>query len=74
MNAGIRKEPYYCLDFLNKPLNSKDIKEELLVGGVNDLSKIDEYANVVLKTRKELTTFIKNFGNADIKKRVGLIK
>lgn len=63
-----------CLDFLNNPLSTQDIKQELLVGGINDLSKIDQYVNVVLRTREELIELISSIGNIEIKKRVGLIK
>ena len=63
-----------CLDFLNNPLSTQDIKQDLLVGGINDLSKIDQYVNVVLRTREELIELISSIGNIEIKKRVGLIK
>lgn len=62
-----------CLEFLRKPITARDIKNELIVGGVTDLSKINEYVNVVLRTREELKSLVNNIGNREVKNKAGLI-
>jgi 7-cyano-7-deazaguanine synthase in queuosine biosynthesis len=81
--AGRRNTPFLlsnqgqdiaaCLEFLRKPMSAKDIKDELLVGGVIDLLKIDDYVNVVLRTRDELRNLVNNIGDREVKKKAGII-
>ena len=49
-----REDILACQEFLNKPLSRKDIRKELLINGLTDLSKLDRYAEVVEQTRDEL--------------------
>jgi 7-cyano-7-deazaguanine synthase in queuosine biosynthesis len=62
-----------CLEFLKTELTREDIKEELLVAGVTDLSKINDYVDVVLRTREELKRYITEFGGDTTKKKAGLL-
>lgn len=61
-----------CLEFLKTPLTPKEIREELIINGVKDLSKLDRYIELVLKTRSELKQLILNIGNTTVKKKAGL--
>lgn len=49
-----REDISACQEFLNKPLSRNEIRKELLINGLNDLSKLDRYAEVVEQTREEL--------------------
>ncbi len=60
------------LNFLNKPLTIKEIKNELIVSGVKDLIKLDQYVDLVVRTRSELKEYINKFGNNVIKAKAGL--
>jgi len=60
------------LNFLKKPLTLKEIRNELIVNGIKDLSKLEKYANLVVQTRLELKQYINKFGNTELKKKVGL--
>ncbi|MDR1679919.1 MAG: hypothetical protein LBR81_09130 [Prevotellaceae bacterium] len=81
--AGKRNTPFLlsnqgqdiaaCLEFLRVSISAKDIKDELLIGGVTDLSKIDNYVKVVLRTRDELRNLINNIGDREVKKKAGII-
>jgi 7-cyano-7-deazaguanine synthase in queuosine biosynthesis len=62
-----------CLEFLKTELTRDDIKEELLVAGVTDLSKINNYVDVVLRTREELKRYIDSVGDYDTKRKAGLL-
>ena len=46
------------LDFLGKTLSKEDIKQELLVGGIKDFSKLDRYIDLVVRTRNELRNLV----------------
>jgi hypothetical protein len=62
-----------CLEFLKTELTREEIKEELLIAGVIDLPKINNYVDVVLKTREELKKYITKFGDDTTKKKSGLL-
>lgn len=61
-----------CLDFLNKDLSKDDIKTELIINGIKNISKLDKYVDVVWRTRIELSNWISKNGNAVIKSKAGL--
>ncbi|MBK9477687.1 MAG: hypothetical protein IPP56_14655 [Bacteroidetes bacterium] len=61
-----------CLDFLRKPLTNDEIRNELLVNGINNLEKLDRYVELVNRTRVELCNWIKKEGDPFIKKKAGL--
>ncbi|RYE39287.1 MAG: hypothetical protein EOP48_25965 [Sphingobacteriales bacterium] len=60
-----------CLDFLSNPLTKEEIKQELIVNGVKNLSKINQYADVVCRTRQELRNWVNTVGNSTIRSKVG---
>jgi 7-cyano-7-deazaguanine synthase in queuosine biosynthesis len=60
------------LNFLKKPLTIKEIRNELIVNGIKDLEKLDEYADLVDRTRLELKEYINKLGNTELKKKAGL--
>lgn len=61
-----------CLDFLNSPLSKEAIKQELIVSGVKNLSKLNQYVEVVWRTREELKLWVKNVGNSMVKTKAGV--
>jgi 7-cyano-7-deazaguanine synthase in queuosine biosynthesis len=61
-----------CLDFLNTPLKKEEIKQELIVNGIKNLSKLDEYADVVWRTRLQLSQWVKSVGNSSVKAKAGV--
>ncbi len=62
-----------CLDFLKKNLSDNDIRGELLINGVKDLTKLDGYVELVKRTRAELKEWIEKAGNNNLKQRAGII-
>ena len=61
-----------CLDFLNTPLSKEEIKQELIVNGVKNLSKLNQYVDVVWRMRNELKQWVKKVGNPAIKLKAGV--
>lgn len=61
-----------CLEYLKLPLTLKQVKEELIINGIKDLGKLDEYADVVLRTRTELKAWIGSVGNNTVKNKAGI--
>lgn len=61
-----------CLEFLKLPLTHKEIKQELIISGVKDLEKIDQYAKLVERTRLEVSSWVNKNGNNYIKEKAGL--
>jgi hypothetical protein len=57
-----------CLQYLSNPMTKKEVRDNLIINGLRDLSQIDKYADVVLRTRSELKSWLKGFGNADVKR------
>jgi 7-cyano-7-deazaguanine synthase in queuosine biosynthesis len=61
-----------CLDYLNNPITKEEIKQELIVNGVKNLSKLNQYVDVVWRTRLELKQWVKKEGNSTIKSKAGV--
>ncbi|KYP13030.1 Qat anti-phage system QueC-like protein QatC [Flavihumibacter sp. CACIAM 22H1] len=61
-----------CLDYLNYPITKEEIKQELIVNGVKNLSKLNQYIDVVWSTREELKQWVKKVGNSTIKSKAGV--
>ena len=61
-----------CLDYLNNPITKEEIKQELIVNGVKNLSKLNQYVDVVWRTRQELKQWVKKEGNSTIKLKAGV--
>lgn len=62
-----------CLEYLRTPVTPLAIKNELIINGVRDLTKINNYIDVVKRTREELKKWIKRDGNSDVKKKAGIV-
>lgn len=60
------------LDFMKKTLTVEDIERNLLVNGSLPLERVEEYANVVLRTRIEIKEWIRDKGSTEIKKILGI--
>lgn len=61
-----------CLDFLKNPITKEEIKQELIVSGVKNLSKLNQFVDVIWRTREELRQWIKKVGNSTIKSKAGV--
>lgn len=61
-----------CLEYLKKPITIEEIRNELIVNGLIDLSNLEEYANVVMRTRDELKAWVMKFGNINVQRKAGL--
>lgn len=61
-----------CLDFLNDDLTKKEIKQELIIGGIKDLTKLDQFVEVIWRTRQELKVWVKKVGNSVVKSKAGI--
>jgi 7-cyano-7-deazaguanine synthase in queuosine biosynthesis len=61
-----------CLLYLKKKLSDEDIRTELLINGVTDFTKIDDYVELVKRTRLELKKWIKKVGEQPVKTRAGI--
>lgn len=61
-----------CLDYLKNPITKEEIKQELIVGGVKNLSKLNQYVDVVWRTREELKMWVKKVGNSTVKAKAGV--
>lgn len=62
-----------CLEYLKNDLTSSDIKNELIINGLKDLSNINKYIDVVGRTRKEIEKWIKKNGNQVVRDKAGII-
>jgi 7-cyano-7-deazaguanine synthase in queuosine biosynthesis len=72
LKSKMGKDLNALLNFLENALSPEEIRSELLISGISDLTKLDQYVDLVIRTRLELNQYINKFGNADIKKRAGL--
>jgi hypothetical protein len=59
-------------DYLKTPLSHEKIKRDLVVNGSLPLNELDNYANVVMRSRTELLKWFSDKGNAYIKKELGI--
>lgn len=60
------------LDFLYSPITKEEIKQELIVNGVKNLYKLNQYIEVVWRTREELKQWVKKVGNPRVKSKAGV--
>lgn len=62
-----------CFDFIERKIDKEQIRQELIVTGINDFSKIDNYVNLVARTKQELKVLIdKTCTNKSYRKKAGL--
>lgn len=60
------------LDFLKRPITKEEIRQELIVNGVKNLSKLNEYVDVVWRTRQELKQWVKKVANSTVRLKAGV--
>lgn len=61
-----------CLDFLKSSITKEDIRQELIVNGIKNLSKLDKYVDLICRTRDELKGWVRKVGNSAIKTKAGI--
>ena len=62
---------YAMLDFLKKDMSSEEIKRELRIAGMSRFEDLDEYVDLVVRTRAELAAMIRDDNNSSILKYMG---
>ena len=60
------------LDYMGSPLTIEDIEKNLLVNGTLPLGKVEQFAEVVNRTRDQITEWIQDKGSIEIKKNLGI--
>jgi 7-cyano-7-deazaguanine synthase in queuosine biosynthesis len=60
------------LDYMKTSLSVEDIGKNLLVNGTLPLAKVNQYADVVYRTRNQITDWIRKKGSAKIKNILGI--
>ena len=60
------------LEFLSKKLTDQEIKQELIINGVKNLTKLNQYVGVVSRTRDELKDWVKKVGNNYVKNKASV--
>lgn len=60
------------LDYMMNPLTIEDIEKNLLINGTLPLDKVEQYANVVDRTRSQILDWIRDKGSVEIKNKLGI--
>lgn len=61
-----------CLDFLNNPISKDEIRQELIINGIKNVSKLNQYVDLIWRTRDELKKWFSKVGNTTIKTKAGI--
>jgi 7-cyano-7-deazaguanine synthase in queuosine biosynthesis len=61
-----------CLEFINTLHDQKTIKQELILNGLKDLDRLDQYISVVLRSKDELKKWIDQVGSNMVKRKAGI--
>ena len=64
--AKVAKDFFAMLEFLKKDLTKEQIKRELQIGGMGRFDDLDDYVDLVVRTRKELSAMIIEDNNSTI--------
>lgn len=56
--CGVSKDMFAMLDFLKRDISLEEIRRELRVAGMSGFSDIDDYADLVERTRSELKAMV----------------
>ncbi|TCD08598.1 hypothetical protein EZ449_12220 [Pedobacter frigidisoli] len=59
-----------CIEFLVAELSEKNIRKELIVNGVKDISKLGDYTSLIVRTRNELKELFLTAGSQAVKIRL----
>jgi 7-cyano-7-deazaguanine synthase in queuosine biosynthesis len=60
-------------EYIKKSFARQDVKNELIIGGLDSLNNINEYVDVVLRAKEELRQYVDTKGNTSIKNLAGII-
>lgn len=63
---GVSNDFFAMLDFLKKKLTKEDIRRELYIAGMAGFKDLEDYVNLVIKTRAELSRMLRLYNNASI--------
>lgn len=69
---AISDDFYAMLNFLRRDLSEKEIREELAIAGLSNLSNFDGYVDLVKRTRSELVEMLKSVNSNSINEYLGL--
>jgi 7-cyano-7-deazaguanine synthase in queuosine biosynthesis len=61
-----------CLEFLRLSLSSKDVTHELIINGIKNINKLNQYTDLVMRTRNELKELVRKIGNNEVKTKAGI--
>ena len=64
---------FAMLNFLKTDLTKEEIKRELRIAKVNELSDFEQYVKLVIRTRSELKALIASKGSNELKRYIGLL-
>ena len=64
--AKVAEDFFAMLEFLKKDLTKEQIKRELQIGGMGRFDDLDDYVDLVVRTRKELSAMIIEDNNSTI--------
>lgn len=67
----VAEDFFAMLEFLKKDLTRDDIKRELRIAGMSCFDDLDEYADLVVRTREELSAMIRDDNNETILSYLG---
>jgi 7-cyano-7-deazaguanine synthase in queuosine biosynthesis len=59
-----------CIEFLATGLSESEIRKELIVNGLNDVSKLGNYTDLIVRTRNELKALFLTVGSQTVKNRL----
>ena len=54
----VAEDFFAMLNFLKKDLQKEDIRRELMIAGMSGFEDLEDYVNLVVRTREELKTMI----------------
>ena len=72
-SAGNLQEISAFLDYMKTSLEITDIEKNLLINGSLPLNMVNQYADVVFRTRKQIIDWITDKGSDEIKRIIGLL-
>lgn len=64
---------FAMLNFLKTDLTEEDIKKELRIAKVNELPHLEQYVNLVIRTRSELEALIATKGSNELKRYIDVL-
>lgn len=71
--SKLSEDFFAMLDFLKKSLTREDIKRELMIAGMGRFDDLDDYVDLVVRTRAELESMIRVENVVSINKYMGWI-